>query len=177
MAARKGPAAPARKKTRRSGAAPVWAFVAMMVPAFIFALPSALIFVVGMIPAMVAYAVDHDSDKTAPMIVGTLNFVGVLPFIMELWTHLNTLARAMEMMTNPATWLVMYGAAGLGWVFFHRIPVAVADYEVSRIEGKIERLRGRLKELRDEWGPEVAEEPGAESKSTGTEEATAAVGA
>src|SRR4051812_49913471 len=86
----------------------------ILFPAGLVFLPSTILLAVGMIPTAVAYVVDRDPDKTAPMTVGGLNFVGVVTFLVNLWQAGHTMAALSKVLTDPFAWLVMYGAAGLG---------------------------------------------------------------
>lgn len=148
------PAPPAR----RGGSAGIWLFLAIIIPAGIFVLPTALLFGLGLIPTFVAYIVDSDPEKTAPMTVGSINFCGVLPFALELWQDGHSLNGALQIMGNPLSWLVMYGAAGAGWLFYSVIPAAIASVEVMRAEAKVESLQDKKRNLAKEWGPEVSAE-------------------
>lgn len=131
-------------------------FLVLAAPAGLFAMPTALLFAVGMIPSFVAYIIDRDPDKTAPMTVAPLNICGVLPFAMDLWKHQHTVQAATHAMGDPLTWLVMYGAAGIGWALYFLVPPIVTNFEVMRAESRIETLNGKKKDLIEEWGPDVA---------------------
>ncbi len=130
-------------------------FLFVVVPASVFAAPTALMFVVGLIPTVVAAIIDRDPEKSAPLTVGPLNVCGVLPFTMEMWRHGHTLPVAMHLLTDPFTWLVMYGAAAMGWIFYYMIPPMVTNFEVLRWQSRIESLRDKKVALIEEWGPEV----------------------
>ena len=146
----------AKPKPKKSGGGGIFTFLLLGVPAAIFAMPTALLVSVGMIPSLVAYIIDRDPEKTAPMTVAPLNMCGILPFIMELWKHDHTIQAAIGKIADPLTWLVMYGAAGIGWALYFLVPPIVTNIEVMRAQGRIESLNGRKKDLIEEWGPDVA---------------------
>ncbi|HYG85731.1 MAG TPA: hypothetical protein VD978_05700 [Azospirillum sp.] len=151
--ARRPPArAPKRKKKSP------WAFLLLMLPAALVVLPTSIVFGLGMIPTMVAYAVDRDPDKSAPITVGGLNLCGCLPYAIDLWKHGHTISAALKVFADPVAWLVMYGAAAVGWAFYYGVPPAVANAELLRSERRVETLRQRKVALVQEWGPEVAGE-------------------
>ena len=142
-----------RRKGNSSGM--VTALV-ILFPAGLIFLPSAILLVVGMIPTAVAYVVDRDPDKTAPMTVGALNFVGVVAFVISLWQGGHTMGALSKVMSDPFSWLVMYGAAGMGWALYYGIPPAVAGWITLRAENRIAKRLGEQQELIAEWGPEVS---------------------
>jgi len=127
----------------------------ILLPAGLVFLPSTLLLTVGMIPTVVAYVVDRDPEKTAPMTVGALNFVGVVTFLINLWQAGHTMAALSKVMTDPFAWLVMYGAAGLGWSLYYGIPPAVAGWITLRAQSRIARRVEEQQELVAHWGSEV----------------------
>jgi hypothetical protein len=144
-----------QRKPARKGASP-WLFLALMVPVGLFVLPTSVILMVGLIPTVVALLIDRDPDKTAAITVGAMNLCGVLPFLLDLWKHHHTMPAALHTISDPLSWLVMYGAAGVGWVLYFTIPPVVVNFEVLRSESRIEDLLRQKRELIEEWGPEVA---------------------
>ncbi|MEI8394329.1 MAG: hypothetical protein WCF85_06300 [Rhodospirillaceae bacterium] len=131
-------------------------FLVLMTPAALFALPTTLLAVVGLIPTAVAYLVDRDPDKLAPITVGALNICGILPFVMGMWKHGHTMSESLRLLGDPFTWLVIYGAAALGWGFYFLVPPMIANFEIMRAESRIMALHEAKRELVVEWGPEVA---------------------
>jgi hypothetical protein len=127
----------------------------IMLPAGLIFLPSTILLAVGMIPTAVAYVTDRDPEKTAPMTVGGLNLAGVAAFLITLWKAGHTMTALTRILTDPFAWLVMYGAAGLGWALYYGIPPAVAGFITLRAE---RRIAQRIEEQRDLialWGSEV----------------------
>jgi len=152
----RAPARAAAKPRRRAKKASMLTFLLLMLPAGLVVLPTTLLFGIGMIPTLVAYAVDRDPEKPAPITVGGLNFCGCMPYAIDLWQHGHSIAAVVKMLGNPMMWLVMYGAAAVGWAFYYGIPPAVANAEIMRSERRIEALKQRKVALVQEWGPDVA---------------------
>lgn len=148
------PRKPARKKRGN-----VWTFMLLVIPAAMVMLATTVLLLVGMIPTMVAFVIDRDPDKPAPITVGGLNFCGCLPFAIDLWKHGGGVAQVMKLLVDPMAWLVMYGAAAVGWAFFFGIPPLVASAEIMRSERRVELLKTKKVALVKEWGPEVAGDP------------------
>jgi len=147
---------PAKSKHRKKGGSRVWLFLLLILPAALVILPTSILFGIGMIPTMVAYVIDRDPEKSAPITVGGLNFCGCMPFAIELWKHNHTIMAAMKVFGDPLSWLVMYGAAAVGWAFYYGIPPAIASAEIMRAEKRIDSLRQKKVKLVQEWGPDVA---------------------
>ncbi len=132
--------------------------ILLLIPAGLVVLPTSILFGIGMIPTMVAYVIDRDPEKSAPITVGGLNFCGCMPFAIDLWKHNHTIAAAGKIFADPVAWLVMYGAAAVGWALYFGIPPAVANLEVLRAEKRVDGLKQKKVALVQEWGPDVAGE-------------------
>lgn len=143
----------ARKKKKKGGALTL---ILLIIPAALIVLPTTILFGIGMIPTIVAYVVDRDPDKSAPITVGGLNFCGCMPFAIDLWKHQHTIGAAAKIFADPLAWLVMYSAAAVGWGLYYGIPPLVAGMEVTRAEKRVEVLKQKKVALVQEWGPDVA---------------------
>ena len=143
----------ARKKKKKGGGLTL---ILLIIPAALIVLPTTILFGIGMIPTIVAYVVDRDPDKSAPITVGGLNFCGCMPFAIELWKHQHTIGAAAKVFADPLAWLVMYSAAAVGWGIYYGIPPLVAGMEVTRAEKRVEVLKQKKVALVQEWGPDVA---------------------
>lgn len=143
----------ARKKKKKGGALTL---ILLIIPAALIVLPTTILFGIGMIPTIVAYVVDRDPDKSAPITVGGLNFCGCMPFAIDLWKHQHTIGAAAKVFADPLAWLVMYSAAAVGWGIYYGIPPLVAGMEVTRAEKRVEVLKQKKVALVQEWGPDVA---------------------
>lgn len=119
-------------------------------------LPSMMLVVVGMIPTMAAMLTDRRREKYATLCVGCMNFTGVLPFMVELWTRDHSYEHAFSIMASPFTWLVMFGAAAIGWAIYFVAPGIVGMFIAMRADQRMQRLRRRQRDLVEEWGPGVA---------------------
>ncbi|SMF33508.1 hypothetical protein SAMN02982917_1646 [Azospirillum oryzae] len=143
----------ARKKKKKGGGLTL---ILLIIPAALIVLPTTILFGIGMIPTIVAYVVDRDPDKSAPITVGGLNFCGCMPFAIDLWKHQHTIGAAAKVFADPLAWLVMYTAAAVGWGLYYGIPPLVAGMEVTRAEKRVEVLKQKKVALVQEWGPDVA---------------------
>lgn len=119
-------------------------------------LPSVLILGIGMTPTLAAMLTDRRREKYATLCVGCMNFTGVLPFMVELWTQEHSYENAFRLIADPFTWLVMFGAAAIGWAIYFVAPGIVGMFIAMRADQRIERLRRRQRDLVEEWGPGVA---------------------
>lgn len=122
----------------------------------IFTLPTVMILGIGMLPTLGAMLADRRKERYATLCVGCMNFMGVLPYLIQLWTENHSYEHAFQLIGQPFTWLVMYGAAALGWAIFFVAPGIVGMFIAVRTERRIQALRRRQRELVEEWGPGVA---------------------
>lgn len=142
--------------TNASSAATRTILVVVIGGGALFVLPSVLILGIGMTPTFAAMITDRRREKYATLCVGCMNFTGVLPFMVELWTKDHSYDKAFEVIGDPFTWLVMFGAAAIGWAIYFVAPGIVGMFIAMRADQRIQRLRRRQRDLIEEWGPGVA---------------------
>ncbi|MCB9948028.1 MAG: hypothetical protein H6842_09405 [Rhodospirillaceae bacterium] len=126
-----------------------------LAPLALFVLPTTVLFFGGMVPTIVSFVADRTQEKYLPMIVGSLNFCGVMPAGFELWGGAATTDRALKLLADPFNMAMMLGAAGLGWVIYTIVPAMVSATMVWRNEQDIARWQARQEALVSEWGREV----------------------
>lgn len=121
-------------------------------------LPTTIVLAVGMIPTLVAWIVDRDEEKYAPITVGVMNLCGVLPGLLELWQTGHTIGRASALVIDPYVLLWAFGAASVGWAIHMGLPPLVGLWHVWRTKGRIAELEDRQKQLVAEWGKAITEQ-------------------
>ena len=124
---------------------------------------SIILLLVGMLPTMVAFVIDRSSGKYATLCVGAMNIAGIFPSIFKLWTGQNSFSQSIQIITNIFDLVIMYGAAGFGWVLYIIIPSAVSALLNIIAQRRITRIRKQQHQLISEWGKNVAVRPGPES--------------
>ena len=110
----------------------------------------------GMLPTLVAYIIDRSEQKSATFCVGAINFIGVFPYILDLWILPSSFDTALNTVSDLFAMLVMYSAAAFGWLMFMAMPTVIASFFTVLQQRKVAQLRGEQKDLIDEWGAEVA---------------------
>lgn len=122
----------------------------------IFTLPTVMVLVVGMIPTFIAYATDRRKEKYKTVCIGSLNFVGVLPLLVTLWTEDHSFDMGFSVLSDPFHWLMVLGAVSAGWTIFLVAPSLVSLFLQTRIEMSADRLKKRQDKLIEEWGEGVS---------------------
>ncbi|MDD2324735.1 MAG: hypothetical protein PHW63_01795 [Alphaproteobacteria bacterium] len=122
-----------------------------------FGLPT-LVVCLGLTPTLVALLTDTDERRSELAAVGYLNFAGVLPFMVELWQHGQTMEFALSIMGQSTTWAVMLGAAGLGHLILYLVPPIVGSVVRINQESRLRTLKEGTAQLEAIWGPDVATE-------------------
>ena len=120
----------------------------------IFSLPTLIVFIPGMLPTMVARVCDRTEQKYATFCVGGLNLCGVFPYLLTLWTDNHEVRAAVGIISDIFALLVMYAAAGFGWLMFMAIPPVVSAFLNVLAQRRVTLLRASQEEIVKEWGPE-----------------------
>ena len=128
---------------------------------------SIILLLVGLLPTMVAFIIDKSSGKYATLCVGAMNIAGTSPSIFMLWAGQNSFAQAIQIITNVFDLVIMYGAAGFGWILYIIIPSAVRTLLNIIAQRRISRLRNLQRDLISEWGKKVADRPVTETSQEG----------
>lgn len=121
-----------------------------------FFMPTILLLLVGMTPTMVALFTDTERDRSTATSIGFMNFAGVTPFILDLMIKGQSMDNLMHILREPNNWLVMLGAAFVGWLILSSVPQAMTTFTLARGEAKLKILKQNLEQLKTTWGPDVA---------------------
>ena len=155
---------PAPGAPRRFSSQILWftVIVALLLP---WILPSMIVVLVGMVPSIVALVVDRSPRKYGTLTIAALNFAGVLPYLVKLWAKSQNLENALNIVVDVFTLMVMYGAAGFGWMIFLTIPTFVASIFMVISQRRIAVLRENQRKILEEWGESVARSESPAGKS------------
>lgn len=122
----------------------------------VFAAPTCALMVFGMVPSIVAYVVDRGTRPMLAFTIAPLNLAGLMPYLLTLWNGSDTMPTVVHMLTDVYVWLVIYLAAGAGWLLFIGMPTIVTvalERSLDHRKGKLQSLQNKL---RTDWGAEVA---------------------
>jgi hypothetical protein len=121
-------------------------------------MPTTAMLSIGMLPTFVALFVDRSRAKTKAITVGALNLAGCMPFLLQLWTHGHSFQQAMEIVSDPRAVVVMYAAAGIGYIIDWVLTSFVAGLLYQRGESRRKEILKTQEELIKRWGREVTGE-------------------
>ncbi len=148
----------AAKKKSKKKAGRSWQIQLMLVfilLAGIAAMSTTMLLLIGMLPTFVALFIDRTAEKTRVLTVGAMNAAGCTPFILQLWTTGAAMDNALTIITDPLTIVVMYCAAGVGYIIDWSISGLVGSVMVQRGGLRRNQIAKRQAELVERWGPEV----------------------
>lgn len=148
-------AASGKKGGKATNWTALWLFV-LIVGLIWISLPTVLMIVVGMPPTFVAWIIDRSHQKSATYCVAGMNFCGLFPYMMDLWTGMHSLKAASTIVTDVFALLVIYGAAAFGWVIYITIPPVVSTFLTVMSQRRVAQLRALQRQIIEEWGESVA---------------------
>lgn len=111
----------------------------------------------ALLPAVVAYYIDHEPGKPTFRVVFACNFSATLPFLMPmigsgLMFKNNNIG---DIISTPYVWLVVYTGAAVGWCLVY-VCYALARFMIVLLyDYKISVLERFQKKLIDEWGAQI----------------------
>jgi hypothetical protein len=131
------------------------AAMALVTVLAVTALPLCILVLSGLVPTLLATVLDRYRAKYFTRSVGFMNLAGLTPLIVQLWTHGLTMDAVTDILSRPINWLMMYGAAGIGWMLFLGMPSLARVFVDIRADQLQRDLKARAAHLVEEWGEEV----------------------
>lgn len=120
-----------------------------------------LFLLMGLLPTVVAYFIDHDKGKPLFKTVGACNLAAMLPTLLPMlqagirFKHYDHAS----LISNPNVWLVVYCGAAAGWCIIY-LSRFVARFIVTLVyEYSVNSLEHQQKYLLEEWGQEIKHPP------------------
>lgn len=120
------------------------------------AYPTVLVALGGMLPTLVAYIVDNRRQRYAAKTVGYMNGAGVFYVASKMWVADHSLDHALMLLYDPLNWLIMLGAASIGWGLYFVLPPMANAYLTVTHDMRIKQLEKEQEMLIEEWGEDVA---------------------
>jgi len=151
--------APAKKRVRRrkkirGGLRGQVLILFSLISAIIF-MPTTIMLFLGMLPTLVAGLVDRSGKGTKALTVGSMNLAGCTPFLLDLWTIDHSSENALRIISDPRTIIVIYCAAGVGYLIDWAMSGIVGTIMVQRSGYRMKEIKKRQAALVERWGPEV----------------------
>lgn len=144
----------ARKKKKSAGLEKQIILIVMLIGSIMFSALS-IILAIGMIPTFVAAVTDRSERRMRALTVGALNFAGCMPFLIEVFRKGNNMETAVQYILEPRTIVVMYMAAGMGYLIDWAMTGIVSSIMVQRGKIRLRDIRKAQSVLVDRWGQEV----------------------
>ena len=110
----------------------------------------------GLLPSAVAYYVDGSKKRRMFRVILLCNLSGMLPFLPDLFHPAYGMSHANAVLLNVYSWLVVYTAAGFGWILVWFGPYIVSFVLDNTHEARALHLEHLQRKLREEWGDDVA---------------------
>jgi len=119
-------------------------------------LPTTVLFFIGLMPTIVARLVDQSKQKSRTLTIGFMNFAACFPFWYRLVQNGHTFDRALEILSDPLTIVIMYSGAVVGYVIDWGLSGIVASMMVQKGHKRLEDIKNIQQELANRWGEEVS---------------------
>lgn len=145
--------ADAPKKKRSAGYYTIIMAFSCLICLFFY--ETVILLAVGMLPTGVAHLIDTHPRRYATKTVAWTNLAGALIVAFDLWGGDVSLASTFDLLRDPMNWVIMLGAAGVGWGIHFTVPGMVLRYLELSLEMRRKAIKDSQKDLEKEWGTEV----------------------
>lgn len=156
-----------KKKSKDSFLTSALSFL-ILTPMLFLMLPTVVFFFLSMLPTLIALiltAASKTKFKYKWLCIGGLNFAGALPFLFKLWFGDNSIEGAIALFVGHVSFIVIYLAAAIGFVFYRCIPPLVLSVLEMNDQRRVVYLRELQTKLIAKWGEEIADGIGDVSKA------------
>lgn len=117
-----------------------------------YALSTAILLGLGLLPALLAYAFDSVPGKPGARTVACLNFAGLAPALETLWLSGGSIGNAQALLLDPNTLPLAWAAALVGWALKECLPWLAQLTVDAKAARRRAELALRRTELVEEWG-------------------------
>lgn len=107
------------------------------------------------LPGMTAILWDKKPGRFASKTVCALNLTGMMPYILSIMNSGSPDVVAINNLSDPYAWLLIYGFAGFGWGIIYLVPQITLIFLEAKSKFMIKRMEKFQEELVSEWGEEV----------------------
>lgn len=130
-------------------------FLVVVILAGLIFLPTSILLFVGMLPTVMICFVSVRRNSIRISTVAAMNLAGCIPFVLKLWQGENNFATSFNLLTEPMTIVVIYGAAVTGYVIDWVVVGVVSSVTYLAAESRLKAIDKRQADLVEEWGKEV----------------------
>lgn len=129
-----------------------------------------ILLLIGMLPTIAARLIDKTPDRTKVLTVGFMNFAGCFPYCFDLFSRKGgEIASIIPIISNPMNIVIMYAAAGLGYIIEWGIVGFVASLMVQRGRQRLVDIKKTHEAIVKKWGPEATGEIEVDAKGFAAE--------
>jgi len=117
---------------------------------FVFALLG-----IGLLPGIVANISDGRPGRYASKTVMAFNISGISPHLAAIISSGSPNNTAISILSDPKSWLLIYGFAAFGWGVVYIIPQITHMYLEIKASYKSKKMHQFQEKLVEEWGEEI----------------------
>ena len=110
-----------------------------------------LFFLAGMLPTMIAVAVDKKDNKSLSAVICTFNLIGVIPYLSEMWHSANVNVVAKWIIADISTWFLIYFIALIGQLLIWFLPDLIVLLYKAKSKLQVEALEKQRAAIQEEW--------------------------
>ena len=140
-------------KQKKKVFTPVLVFVLLALS--LVAIAITIIVIIGMLPTMVAAAVDKTKKKAKVMCVGSLNSAFCVPYVLKILENDSTIDFSLSLISDPLTIVVMYTGAALGYMIDWILTNFTKKYMTQKAHNRLKAIKAQQDEMIKRWGFKV----------------------
>jgi hypothetical protein len=112
-------------------------------------------FASGMLPTIFAIFFDRNSHKCLSATICSFNLIGVIPFLVRMWSTSSVDHMAKQILADLNTWMIIYGSAFVGLMIYITLPMLVVKLYSAKMQVQVNKLEQQHSKICEEWGIET----------------------
>lgn len=145
------------EKPKRKGMSKKWKFLLILFTLLSMAfLRTGFVFIlIAMLPSIVIYWLDQSDHRYIFRSIFYCNCSGLLPYLAKLIKWGPTSGNLQEIMNSGSTWIIIYGAAFIGYLLTIVAPLLAQALIGGMNQTQVRGLQRAQKKIEKEWGNEI----------------------
>ncbi len=144
------------KPAKKAGMKPKAVYLTVIGIVGFVSLPAFILMLIGSLPMFTAWLYDDDPAKSTGLTVAAMNLGAIIPYVIMVFPHGHNMYAAVSVLESTKTWIVIYAAAGSGWVILALLPGLARKFLKGQLQHRAQKIIDKQKELIQEWGDKVA---------------------
>jgi hypothetical protein len=106
----------------------------------------------AMLPSVITIFVDRHPQRCASATICAFNLIGVLPYLVQIWTHDNVDHVIKSLTGDIKTWIIVYGSSLIGQMVYWCVPYLTVKLYITKASVQSTLIASERDKICADWG-------------------------